>query len=49
MLQGDGRILVRASGTEPLIRIMVEAGSHELARKAAELVAASVENAQNII
>jgi phosphoglucosamine mutase len=24
-LHGDGRILVRASGTEPLVRVMVEA------------------------
>lgn len=29
-LEGDGRILIRASGTENLIRIMVEAQTHEL-------------------
>ena len=29
-LQGNGRILVRPSGTEPLVRVMVEAESDEL-------------------
>ncbi len=29
-LGGDGRILVRESGTEPLIRVMVEAGTDEI-------------------
>lgn len=46
MLSGDGRILVRASGTEALIRVMVEAPSEEQANKAAERVANAVENAQ---
>lgn len=32
-LNGDGRVLVRASGTEPLIRVMVEAKSDELCNK----------------
>jgi len=32
-LNGDGQILVRASGTEPLIRVMVEAENDELCHK----------------
>ncbi len=31
-LDGNGRVLVRSSGTEPLVRVMVEAGSEEEAR-----------------
>jgi phosphoglucosamine mutase len=36
----DGRVLVRPSGTEPLIRIMVEAPSKELASGYADRLAA---------
>ena len=32
-LGNDGRILVRESGTEPVIRVMVEAESDELCAK----------------
>ena len=32
-LNGDGRILVRASGTEPVVRVMAEASSDELCNK----------------
>lgn len=32
-LGADGRILVRESGTEPVIRVMVEAATHELCEK----------------
>ena len=38
-LAGDGRILVRPSGTEPLVRVMVEAPSCEQAREVAEAIA----------
>jgi len=32
-LSGDGRLLIRASGTEPVIRIMCEAKNKELCDK----------------
>ena len=41
-LDGDGRILVRPSGTEPLIRVMVEAATHTLAQSTADGLAALV-------
>ena len=40
LLGDDGRILVRESGTEPLIRIMVEAATDELCEEYTEKVAA---------
>lgn len=44
-LDGSGRVLVRASGTEPLVRVMVEAESEELARKHADSVAEHIASA----
>jgi len=32
-LAGEGRVLVRASGTEPLVRVMTEAASDEICKK----------------
>lgn len=39
----DGRVLVRTSGTEPVVRVMVEASRAEVARSCAESIAAVVE------
>ena len=41
-LDGKGRILLRASGTEPLIRVMVEAENQELCRKTADYLVKKV-------
>jgi phosphoglucosamine mutase len=41
----DGRVLVRPSGTEPLVRVMVEARDAELAGELAHLVADAVRRA----
>lgn len=48
-LGGDGRLLVRKSGTEPLIRVMVEAGSHEICRQQAERVVKVMEERGHVI
>jgi phosphoglucosamine mutase len=42
-LGGAGRVLVRASGTEPLVRVMVEAQTEDQARAHADAIAAVVE------
>jgi phosphoglucosamine mutase len=38
-LAGSGRVLIRASGTEPLLRVMVEASDAQVAREGAERLA----------
>lgn len=42
-LKGRGRVVLRASGTEPVVRVMVEAKTEELARKYATQIAQSIE------
>ena len=42
-LDGSGRVLVRASGTESLVRVMVEAESEEEARRLADALAKRVQ------
>ncbi|MBW1605929.1 phosphoglucosamine mutase [Lactobacillus sp. Sy-1] len=42
-MNGDGRVLVRPSGTEPLLRVMVEASTQELCQSHAEKIAKVVE------
>jgi len=46
-LGNDGRILIRASGTEPLIRVMVEADTQSKADVMARKLADAVESAAN--
>ncbi len=41
-LGDSGRVVVRASGTEPLVRVMVEAETDDLARRHADVIAAAV-------
>ena len=41
-LGNAGRVLIRPSGTEPLLRVMVEARDEQQARKLAERLAGSV-------
>ncbi len=45
VLGEQGRVLVRASGTEPVIRVMVEAATEDEARKHAEALAGAIRTA----
>jgi phosphoglucosamine mutase len=42
-LQGVGRVLIRPSGTEPVLRVMVEARDPAQARATAERLARAVQ------
>jgi len=44
-LDGSGRVLLRPSGTEPLIRVMVEGRDGAKVRRCAERIAAAVRKA----
>ena len=48
-LAGHGRILLRASGTEPLIRVMAEADTQDLAELVVKTLVQAVENIQKIL
>lgn len=43
-MEGNGRVLVRPSGTEPLVRVMVEAKTEELCEAYVERILSVVEN-----
>lgn len=48
-LGDEGRILLRESGTEPVIRVMVEAGTEELCRKHVEKVIAVLHKKGHVV
>jgi phosphoglucosamine mutase len=43
-LKDSGRVVIRYSGTEPLVRVMIEAQSEEAMRRHAEAIAAAIRN-----
>ena len=45
MLNGRGRVLLRPSGTEPVLRVMVEGEPREAIETAANTIAAAVRTA----
>ena len=46
---GDGRILLRKSGTEPLLRVMAEASTEELCRRCVDSIIEAVGRAGLLI
>ena len=45
---GNGRVLIRPSGTEPLVRVMIEGENQEYIKKKAEELATLIENKLSI-
>lgn len=43
-LEGKGRVVLRASGTEPVVRVMVEAKQSDWAKSGAERIAEAIQN-----
>ncbi len=46
-LDGHGRVLIRPSGTEPVLRVMVEASEAEIAEAMAQRLASTIRPAVN--
>ena len=43
-MNGQGRILVRKSGTEPLVRVMVECADNALATESAKQISEAIQS-----
>lgn len=49
LINGRGRALLRESGTEPVIRIMIESETNDLCKKYAEMIAAVIKKRGHVI
>lgn len=48
-LGSEGRVLLRKSGTEPLLRVMVEAGTHEMCEQKVDYIIDAMQSAGKLI